>query len=145
MEYDEFGFEIETEKPVQGEREATPEAPHVSIRQQFPESGEYLGGTSDGWEYRTVFAGANLAYTYKMLREFLQEEGYGDIPLPDAAEDLKLFRRPRGQIQLFAERGYIHNPIKILFPEKPKQRGVLILCIYNERVPQHLLRFHNVL
>ena len=144
LEYDEFGFEIEAEASLPDGHEAVPEVPHVPIREQFPEPGEYLGGTSDGWEYRTVFAGSNLAYTYNMLREFLQEEGYGDVPLPHSAEDLKLFRRPRGQVQLFAERGYVHNPIKILFPEKPKQRGMLILCIYNEKSPQHLLRFHDI-
>jgi hypothetical protein len=145
MEYDEFGFEIEAITLVEDGHEAVPEVPHVPIREQFPEPGEYLGGTSDGWEYRTVFAGSNLNYTYNMLREFLREEGYGDVPLPETAEDLKLFRRPRGQVQLFAERGYIHNPVKILFPEKSKQRGALILHLYNERAPQHLLRFHGLI
>ena len=57
-----------------------------------------------------------LVYTYEMVKQFLQEEGYGDVPIPATADELKLFRRPRqSQLQLFAERGYIHNPIKILF------------------------------
>lgn len=104
-----------------------------------------MGGASDGWEYRTVFGGSRLAATYDMLRNFLNEEGYGDIPLPANADELKRFRRPRqAQLQLFLEQGYIHNPIKILFPADRRQRNNLILCIYNEKVPGHLLRFHGL-
>lgn len=143
--YDEFGFEeiLESEEPRE---EEVPAAPHVPMREQFPAAGtDYLGGTSDGWEYRSVFTGSKLSYTYDMIRQFLQDEGYGDIPLPETAEDLRLFRRPRGQVQLFAERGYVHNPLKILFPPKPLQRGTLILCLYNEKAEKHLLRFHEVI
>jgi hypothetical protein len=140
MAYDEFGFEETAEQPD------APAGPRVPMREQFPVPGEYLGGTSDGWEYRSVFAGAKLAYTYDMVKQFLQEEGYGDVPLPETADDLRLFKRPRSQqLQLFGERGYVHNPVKILFPNDPKQRNTLILCIYNEKEPQHLLRFHGVL
>ena len=142
MTYDEFGFEEETVEPPE-----LPAEPHVPMREQFPLPGSnYLGGTSDGWEYRTVFAGAKLAYTYEMVKQFLQEEGYGDIPLPETAEELKLFKRPRGkQLQLFRESGYIHNPVKILFPNDPRQRNALILCVYNEQASGHLLRFHGVM
>ena len=138
MTYDEFGFE-ETGEPA--EQTA---GPHVPMREQFPPAGSsYLGGTSDGWEYRSIFAGSKLAYTYEMVKQFLQEEGYGDVPLPETAEELRLFRRPRGrQLQLFSERGYIHNPLKIIFP--PGQRNTLLLCVYNEKAPGHLLRFHGV-
>ena len=141
MTYDEFGFEETVDLP-----EVVAE-PRVPIREQFPVPGsEYLGGTSDGWEYRTVFAGAKLAYTYDMVKQFLQEEGYGDVPLPETVEELRLFKRPRGrQLQLFGERGYVHNPVKILFPNDSRQRNALILCVYNENEPQHLLRFHGVL
>lgn len=139
MTYDEFGFEEE-----ENEGSGQPAEPHVPIRVQFPPAGtHYLGGTSDGWEYRTVFAGSKLEYTYEMVKQFLREEGYGDVPLPETAEDLKLFRRPRGkQLQLFGENGYIHNPVKILFPQG--RRNTLILCLYNEQAPQHLLRFHGL-
>lgn len=138
MTYDEFGFE-ETGEPA--EQTA---GPHVPMREQFPPAGSsYLGGTSDGWEYRSIFAGSKLAYTYEMVKQFLQEEGYGDVPLPETAEELRLFRRPRGrQLQLFSERGYIHNPLKIIFPQG--QRNTLLLCVYNEKAPGHLLRFHGV-
>lgn len=140
MTYDEFGFEEPAEQPE------APDGPHVPMREQFPPSGsEYLGGISDGWEYRSVFAGAKLAYTYDMVKQFLREEGYGDVPLPETAEELRLFKRPRSkQLQLFGERGYVHNPVKILFPNDSRQRNTLILCIYNEKEPQHLLRFHGV-
>ena len=138
MAYDEFGFE-ETGEPAE---QTT--SPHVPMREQFPPAGSsYLGGTSDGWEYRSAFAGSKLAYTYEMVKQFLREEGYGDVPLPETADDLKLFRRPRGrQLQLFGERGYVHNPVKILFPQG--QRNTLLLCVYNENAPGHLLRFHGV-
>jgi hypothetical protein len=144
MSYDEFGFEI-TEEISDGD--VLSEVPHVPMREQFPEAGsDYMGGSSDGWEYRSVFAGSNLAYTYNMVKTFLQQEGYADVPLPATAEELRLFRRPRGkQLQMFAERGYVHNPVKILFPDKPTQRGMLVLCIYNERTEGHLLRFHGIL
>ncbi len=140
MIYDEFGFEEENEDSGQ------PAEPHVPIRMQFPPAGShYLGGISDGWEYRTVFAGSKLEYTYEMVKQFLREEGYGDIPLPETAGDLKLFKRPRGrQLQLFGEQGYVHNPVKILFPVDSRPRNGLILCVYNEQMAGHLLRFHGV-
>ena len=140
MPWDEFGFE-----ETAGRREP-PAEPHVPMRERFPPSGSnYLGGTSDGWEYCTVFAGSKLAYTYEMVKQFLREEGYGDVPLPETAEEIRLFKRPRGrQLQLFGERGYVHNPVKILFPNDARPRNTLILCVYNEQAPQHLLRFHGV-
>lgn len=141
MRYDEFGFEEPDEPAVETA------SPHTPMREEFPPAGsEYMGGASDGWEYRSVFAGAKLAYTYEMVKQFLREEGYGDVPLPETADDLRLFRRPRvRQLQLFGERGYIHNPIKILFPDDSRQRNTLILCVYNEREEGHLLRFHGVI
>ena len=146
MQYDEFGF-IEEEEKMPEAAEQAPDEPHVPIREQFPPEGtEHLGGYSDGWEYRSTFGGSRLAYTYDMVKQFLQEEGYDDVPIPASADDLKLFRRPRQQqLQLFAERGYIHNPIKILFSRERNQRNSLILCIYNEAAPNHLLRFHGVI
>lgn len=147
MHYDEFGFIEEEELPIAEAVENVPTAPHVPIREQFPPAGsDYLGGHSDGWEYRSIFGGSKLEYTYEMVKQFLQEEGYGDVPLPSGADELKLFRRPRQkQLQLFAERGYIHNPIKILFSNERGQRNNIILCIYNEQEPDHLLRFHGVM
>jgi hypothetical protein len=156
--YDEFGFYIEEDEPASAAQSAVSDdvrpdeasleygVPHTPIRQAFPEAGSvYLGGTCDGWEYRTVFGGTRLANTYAMLRQFLEEEGYSDIPVPDGADALNLFRRQRTpQLQLFPERGYIHNPIKILFHPDRNQRNSLILCLYNEQVPDHLLRFHGV-
>lgn len=148
VEYDEYGFEeswseeTETTPPHEA-----PVEPHVPMRVQFPEAGsDYMGGYSDGFEYRTTFAGSKLAYTYQMVREFLAEEGYGDIPLPASAEELRLFKRPRhSQLQFFEERGYIHNPIKILFPNPARQRFALTVVIFNEHAENHLLRFHGVL
>lgn len=142
--YDEFGFTEEDIPAV--EAVETPAEPHIPMREQFPPEGsEYLGGHSDGWEYRSVFGGSRLAYTFEMVKQFLQEEGYGDVPIPASADEMKLFRRPiHPQLQLFTERGYIHNPVKILFSGVRGQRNNLILCIYNEQIPDHLLRFHGV-
>lgn len=139
--YEDFDFETNSEsEPL------PPTEPHVPMREQFPQAGsDYMGGSSDGWEYRSVFAGSKLASTYDMVRQFLREEGYGDVPLPASADELRLFKRPRNaQLQLFGERGYIHNPIKILFPYPPAPRNALTLCIYNEQADGHLLRFHGV-
>lgn len=148
VQYDEFGFveEWAEEESPPSEAESLPAAPHTPMREQFPEAGsDYLGGVSDGWEYRTAFTGSKLSYVYEMVRQFLQEEGYGDVPLPETVAELKLFKKPRrAQLQLFSEKGYAHNPVKILFPTHPGQRNTLILCIYNEKEPGHLLRFHGV-
>ncbi len=145
LHYDEFGFaeEWEEESSPTPAEEAPPSEPHVPMRLQFPEAGSnYLGGTCDGWEYRTAFTGSRLAFAYEMLKQFLVEEGYGEVPLPETAAELKLFKKSRlAQLQMFADRGYAHNPIKILFPG---QRNTLILCVYNEQEAGHLLRFHGV-
>lgn len=120
----------------------------MALREEFPlEGSEYLGGRSDGWEYRTVFAGGTTEKSYAMVRKFLREEGYADVPLPESVEQLRLFRLAKRtrQIRLFEENGYIHNPVKILFPPPgAEKRGSLILCIYNEKAPNHLLRFHGL-
>ncbi len=118
----------------------------MPIREDFPEAGsDYLGGESDGWEYKTAFAGSNFEQTYHMVCQFLQEEGYGDIPLPSNAKDMLLFRTPGSHLQydLFRQYGYFHNPIKILFPSSRRPSKRLLLCIYNENQPDHLLRFHG--
>jgi len=148
LHYDEFGFveEWEKESPISDTDDTQPSEPHVPMREQFPEAGSnYLGGSCDGWEYRTAFTGSRLSYAYEMLKLFLKEEGYADVPLPEHAAELKLFKKPRrAQLQLFLESGYAHNPVKILFPADPRQRNTLILCVYNEQEPGHLLRFHGV-
>jgi hypothetical protein len=148
VEYDEFGFEEpwSDSEAIAPPHEA-PALPHVPMREQFPTAGsDYLGGYSDGFEYRSTFAGSKLMYTYDMVREFLREEGYGDIPLPETAAELRLFKRPkRTQLALFEEHGYVHNPIKILFPNPTRQRNALTVVIYNETAAHHLLRFHGVL
>ena len=59
----------------------------MPLREEFPEAGsDYMGGTSDGYEYQTIFAGSRLPASYDMVRQFLKEEGYGDLPIPKDAE-----------------------------------------------------------
>lgn len=120
----------------------------MSLRTNFPPKGsDYMGGESDGYEYKTVFAGSKLEHSYEMVRQFLFEEGYKDVPIPKDANELELFRIPtrNKQILLFEENGYRHNPIKILFSLDRRKKNTLTLCIYNEQDPQHLLKFHGVL
>lgn len=119
----------------------------MAIRIDFPKEGvEYEGGKSNGWEYKLLFAGASYQRTYEMVIAFLEEEGYGDIPLPKNAKELLLFRKkiPKGQLRLFGDNGYVHNPIKIIFPTEAKKRASLLLCLYKDDEPNHLLRFHRV-
>lgn len=119
----------------------------MALRDNFPEAGsDYLGGKSDGYEYCTIFSGSTLENSYAMCRQFLKEEGYADIPLPKDAKELALFRLQtrNKQILLFEDNGYVHNPVKILFPDDRRKRNMIILCIYNENSPGHLLRFHRI-
>lgn len=122
------------------------EPQHLPMRAAFPAANTtYMGGESDGIVYRSVFAGTNLELTFDMIRQFLKEEGYGDIPLPKDTQELRHFRlstRNR-QILMFEDNGYVHNPIKILFPKDARQKRTLILEVFNEQAEQHLLRFHG--
>jgi hypothetical protein len=116
------------------------------IRNDFPPANStYEGGVSDGWQYQVKFTGSHLQASLDMVRSFLAEEGYADIPIPETADDLKLFKLPtkQQQILLFGDNGYVHNPIKILFDPTEKQPKKLILCLFNEAVAQHLLKFHG--
>jgi len=120
----------------------------MALAESFPEKGSnYQGGKSDGWEYRVVFAGGTYDKSLAMIANFLNEEGFENLPLPKSAKELKLFRfQKRSQIKLFREKGYVHNPIKILFPSPgTEKRGALILYVYNKSVKNHLLRFHGLL
>lgn len=119
----------------------------MPIKEAFPEAGsDYLGGQSDGWEYKTAFSGSTVAHSYEMLKQFLLDEGYGEVPLPKSVEDLLLFRTPgkRRQFSMFDDYGYFHNPVKVFFPSGNRKSKKLILCIYNEQIEGHLLRFHGV-
>ncbi len=117
------------------------------LRYAFPAAGEHHhGGISDGYCFRITFAAGRLDRTYTLVREFLQEQGYGDIPLPADAPELRAFRLPprlRRQLSLFEDDGYVHNPLRILFPPPGGKPGALSLHLYDESTPGHLLRFHG--
>jgi hypothetical protein len=119
---------------------------YVMIREDFPPSGsQYEGGISDGWQYQVKFAGSNLTATLDMIKSFLAEEGYSDVPIPNSAEALLLFRLPskQEQILMFGDNGYVHNPLKILFMPNEIRPKTLTLCLFNEKYDNHLLRFHG--
>lgn len=118
----------------------------MNLRTDFPTvAGVYDGGESDGYCYRTSFAGATLQHSLEMVRAYLKEQGYGELPLPKDEDELNMFRLPtkNRQILMFEDNGYVHNPIKILFSDKPSQQRLLKLEIYDENAPNHLLRFHR--
>jgi hypothetical protein len=118
-----------------------------SLRRHFPgPEDDYEGGTSDGYEYRVQFSARTWEQCYELVRAFLQDKGYADVPIPRDATELLYFRHPtrNKQVLLFADEGYVHNPLKILFPRGGKPRfKQLELRLYNERVEGHLLRFHG--
>ncbi|MEL7220369.1 MAG: hypothetical protein AAGJ93_03555 [Bacteroidota bacterium] len=118
----------------------------IPMREAFPAADTtYMGGESDGDMYQSTFAGGSLEDSYRMITAFLEEEGYEGLPLPKDVEELKHFQlntRNR-QVLMFEDNGYVHNPIKILFPLDRRKKSTLILCVYNEEAENHLLRFHN--
>jgi len=118
------------------------------IRHAFPAAGDRLeGGISDGYCYRVTFAAGRLKSTFALVRAFLAEHGYEDVPLPRDEDELRLFRLPpklRHQLSLFGDNGYVHNPVKILFPVPAGRKGGLTLELYNEAVSDHLIRFHRL-
>lgn len=119
----------------------------MALRTAFPEAGStYLDGESDGYMYKSVFSGTGLAHSYEMIRQFLKEEGYANVPIPKDVDELLLFRLPtrNKQILLFEDNGYVHNPIKILFPLDRRKKNTLILCLFNETDPDHLIKFHRL-
>lgn len=114
------------------------------IREAFPPDGsQYEGGLSDGWVYQIKFTGKNNVSTYQLLKSFLIEEGFNDVALPNKAEELLLFKfpPPSAQLSIFNEVGYFQYPIKIFFDPKERITKTFILCIYNERAENSLLRF----
>ena len=117
------------------------------LRRSFPaKDTEAHGGRCDGYCFRITFAAGKLERSYTMVRAFLVEHGYGGVPLPADVGELRAFRLPpklRHQLSLFGEDGYVHNPLKILFPPKGGKAGSLILELYHEQAPNHLLRFHQ--
>ena len=117
------------------------------ISENFPEAGsDYLGGTSNGWEYKTTFLGSTLEQSFLMVKSFLAEEGYAHLPLPANVKELRAFKklaRPQ-QLTMFREIGYFHNPIKILFHPNEKMSKMLTLCIYNEKEDNHLMKYYSL-
>ena len=143
-----YGVPSAADRPVsESEPTVEPVAEKVSLRRDFPPAGsDRYGGTSDGYCLRVTFAAGRADRSYAMLRDFLREEGYGDVPLPADVEELRRFRLPprvRVQLSLFGDDGYVHNPVKVLFPPPGGKRGALILEVYDERSAGHLLRFHR--
>ena len=127
--------------------EESPQSYTTVIRHSFPKAGEEReGGLSDGYCFRISFAAGKLEKSYDLVRSFLREQGYAGVPLPKSVQELRRFRLPpklRHQLSLFGDNGYVHNPVKILFPTPAGNRGALLLEIYNEREEDHLLLFHH--
>lgn len=104
-----------------------------SIRNNFPQSREE---GSDGYAFTRIFSGRTTIEAYEKLKIFLSENGYRDIPVPEDLDELYLMM---GEDRL--EGKYKHNPIEIsFFSYNTKQ---LLLTIYDESYPNHLLLFHD--
>lgn len=118
----------------------------MALRHEFPPyESEILGGTSNGLIYRTAFAGSSMEATLAMVRTFLYEEGYSDIPLPSNAEDMLRFLNPEPgrHPHLFEDPDYAHYPVRLILPRRDRLRKKLIVEFYNEAAPDSLLRFHR--
>lgn len=119
----------------------------MPIRTDFPtaETALSFGGESNGLVFRTIFAGSTIQGSLEMIKAFLIEEGYVDVPLPVDAKELECFRLStrNKQILMFEDNGYVHNPVKILFPADRRKKNALVLELYNEEAEKHLLRFHG--
>jgi len=118
----------------------------MAIRDNFPSLGSKIyGGESNGLVYTTAFFGTTLTSSYSMVQAFLSEQGYEDIPVPRHVDELRAFLLPAAnQIHgLFDQPCYAHNPLRIAFVRGDRKRRKLILRLYNESAPNHLLRFHE--
>ncbi len=106
---------------------------------------KFFGGESNGLVYKTSFFGTTLKSSFEMVISFLEEQGYSDIPRPNDAEELSAFLRPAANTTqgLFDQPCYAHNPIRISFVRGDRKRRKLVLELYNEVAPDHLLRFHQ--
>ena len=118
----------------------------MTLRENFPPYGsEVLGGTSDGLVYTTAFVGTSLAATLELIRLFLDEQGYPEVPLPRTSEEMLAFLQPEHGCHpnLFEQPSYAHNPVRLTFPKRDRLRRKLVVELYNEAAPGHLLRFHR--
>ncbi len=118
----------------------------MKLRDNFPPFGsQALGGNSNGLVYTTAFAGSSMAASLVMVRQFLDEEGYADVPIPRSAEEMLSFLQPEQgrHPHLFERPDYAHNPVRLVLPPRDRLRRKLIVELYNESAPEHLLRFHR--
>ncbi len=118
----------------------------MALRDNFPPYGStILGGTSDGLVYRTAFAGTSLTATLLMVRAFLDEEGYEQVPIPRTDAEMLAFLHPEQgrHPHLFEEPDYAHNPVRLILPRRDRRRKKILVELYNEGAPDHLLRFHR--
>ena len=118
----------------------------MKLRDHFPPYGsEALGGHSDGLVYTTAFAGTSLDATLAMVRQFLDEEGYADVPIPRTGAEMLCFLHPEHgrHPHLFERPDYAHDPVRLVLPARDRLRRKLIVELYNESAPEHLLRFHR--
>ena len=123
-------------------------AAELPLRTNFPTAeADFPAGESDGKICKVVFRGKNGAAVYALVKAYLNDQGYGDVPLPADFTELSKFRIParNKQILLFEDNGYVHNPVKILFPKTGTSDKILTLELYNENAVGHLLRFHGKL
>jgi hypothetical protein len=112
----------------------------MTFRDSFPEDGSrYKNGISDGWIYRAdIYAGSDEELL-SAVREFLDEAGYSDIPLPQTAERLwSDYLNPDS----FSGGAYIFHPVIISL--SAYRVDALELRIFNESYPRHKEFWKNI-
>ena len=103
------------------------------IRNNFPKKeGHIEGGYSDGSRFQHDFIGETDEESLMMLRQFLDEQGFEDIPLPIAERLWWDYFQPDSHGNLGC---FVWHPI-IVAPSSYGNNG-LALYIYNVESPEH--------
>ena len=94
----------------------------------------------DGWVYQTAFDGDTEEESFDNLRKFLQENGFGDIPMPQNARRLWFdYLRPDDNGNFVR---FIWHPI--IISQSEYHKNGLVLSIYNEQIEDHLKLWEEV-
>ena len=108
------------------------------IKNDFPKEREsYKDGTSDGWCYHIDFWADTDEEVLKSVRDFLNEEGYADVPLPTVERLWLDYLKPVNGAR------YVWHPI-IIYASEYKTTA-LELHIYNESHEEHKTLWADIL
>ena len=110
------------------------------IKNNFPKNmEEYKGGKSDGWCFRIDLWAETENKVIEMIKEFLNNEGYSDIPIPKAERLWWDYLRPDSN---GIEGSFIWYPIQIY--QNSYKKNAVSLFIYNENHPEHQKLWNDI-